>query len=505
MNKIFTTGQVKELDRYTVENEPVTSFDLVERAASRFVHEFMRHYSRQMRVVVFAGQGNNGADALAIARLLAEESFTVETYLFNPAGQLSPECRQNRERLLENPSVSFTEVTSDFEPPELSAADVVIDGLFGTGLTRPLTGGFAAVVDYINQSGTRVVSVDIPSGLFGEDNCENDPAAIVKAEATITFCFPKLSFLLPENACYVGRWKVVDIGLHPGAVENTAATCFLAGEEDAAALVRPRASFSHKGTYGHALLIAGSRGKAGAAVLAARSCLRSGAGLLTVHTPQRGEPTLQVAVPEAMLSLDQHSNHFSIAPETAPYTAIGIGPGLGQNLETVHAFEQLLLHTAGKPMVIDADALNILSVNPEFYEKIPAGSILTPHPGEFDRLAGESFRTAYARLEKARAFAAEKNLLVVLKGHHTAVCFPSGEVCFNSSGNPGMATAGSGDVLTGILLGLLAQGYSAHEAALLGVYLHGAAGDIAAASSSEESLIAGDITENLGQAYRRLK
>ncbi len=503
MIKIFPTERVKELDRYTITNEPISSIDLVERASAAFVQEFCRHCSKQSRIVVFAGQGNNGADALAVARLLRDESYRVETFLFNPTEHLSPDCETNKQRLLATENVEFTEVTQDFEPPVLTEHDVVVDGLFGSGLSRPLTGGFAAVVKYINRSDAEVISIDIPSGLFGEDNHGNDPEAIVRADKTLTFGFPKLAFFFPENAGYVGEWKVLDIGIHPDIVRSTLTQYMMVTEEDIAEVFQPRERFAHKGTFGHALLIAGSKGKMGAALLAARSCLRSGCGMLTVHIPQRGEAMMQTAFPEAMVSFDQNADHFTSVPETATYSAIGAGPGLGQHLESATALERLL-KTTDKPLVLDADALNIIASNNDLISHIPSHSILTPHPKEFDRIAGES-SCMEERLRKARSFAVSNKLCVVLKGAYTAVCTPEGNVYFNSTGNPGMATAGSGDVLTGIILGLLAEGIEPETAAVAGVFLHGAAGDLAAAYRSEESMIAGDITDMLGKAFKQIR
>ena len=442
MIKIFATDKVKELDQYTIQHEPISSIDLVERAATTFVHEFCRRYSKQVRIVIFAGQGNNGADALAIARLLNEESYRVETYLFNPTEHLSVECEQNKQRLLDMERIEFTEVVRDFEPPTLTDRDVVIDGLFGSGLNRPLTGGFAAMVNYINQSEAEVVAIDIPSGLFGEDNRKNDSEAIIKASLTLTFGFPKLAFLFPENEQYVGEWKILDIGIHPDAIYETASPYSLVTEEDISYSLKSRKRFAHKGTFGHALLIAGSKGKMGAALLSAKACLRSGAGLLTVHIPTRGESIFQTAFPEAMLSLDANPDYFSTVPEIGSYSAVGMGPGLGQHLESAAAIERIL-QSSTKPVVIDADAINIMASNKDLFNKIPPRSILTPHPKEFDRIAGES-TNSYDRLMKAQSFAAEHKICIVLKGAYTAICSPAGNIYFNSCGNPGMATAGSG-------------------------------------------------------------
>lgn len=503
MIKIFATDKIKELDQYTIQNEPISSIDLVERAATVFMHEFCRRYSKQIRIVIFAGQGNNGADALAIARLLIDEGYRVETYLFNPTEHLSYDCELNKQRLLGMDKIEFTEVKDDFVPPTLGDRDVVIDGLFGSGLNRPLSGGFPALVNYINQSGATVVAIDIPSGLFGEDNRNNESESIIQANLTLTFSFPKLAFFLPENEPYVGEWKVLDISLDPYIVENTPTSYSLVEEEDMAAVFQPRSRFSHKGTFGHALLIAGSQGKMGAALLSARACLRSGAGLLTVHIPQRGEQIMQTAFPEAMLSFDPHPDYFTTVPDTSAYSAIGIGPGLGQHLESAVALERILQPT-GKPVVLDADALNLIASNNDLLARIPPHSILTPHPKEFDRIAGES-NNSYERLIKAQTFAIEHKLIVVLKGAYTAICTPLGNVYFNDSGNPGMATAGSGDVLTGIILGLLAQGMEPETAAVSGVFLHGTAGDLAAIYRSEESMVAGDIIEMLGKAFKQIK
>ncbi len=503
MIKIFTTEKVKELDQYTIINEPVTSIDLVERASVVFIREFMRRYSKQNRIVVFAGQGNNGADALAISRLLINEEYKVETFLFNPTQYLSPECRENKIRLQDLENAYFTEVTEHFVPPALNEHDIVIDGLFGSGLNRPLTGGFAAVVKYINESDATVVSIDIPSGLFGEDNGSNDPDTIIKANLTLTFGFPKLAFLLSDNEKYVGEWKTLNIGIHPEIIDATKTSYFLTTEEDINKTLKKRSVFAHKGIFGHALLIAGSRGKMGASLLSAEACLRSGAGLVTVHVPSCGEQIIQTAFPEAMLSLDQNSEHFTALPDISAYSAVGIGPGLGQHSESATAFKQLL-QTVEKPIVIDADALNLISADSALIPFIPKRSILTPHPKEFDRLAGES-GSAYQRLMRAHTFASEYKLCVILKGAYTAICTPEGNIYFNNSGNPGMATAGSGDILTGIILGLLAQGYEPETAAAIGVFIHGTAGDLSLINQSEESLLSGDIIQMLGKAFKQMR
>lgn len=504
MIKIFATEKVREIDKYTIQNMPIAPIDLVEEAVTAFVNEFRNQYTKARRVIVFAGQGNNGADALGIACQLLDESYRVEVYLFNPTDYLSPECAENKRRLLGIENAEFTEIRggSNFTPPILTPRDVVIDGLFGSGLNRPLEGGFAGLVKYINASPAEVVSVDIPSGLFGEDNRENDPTCIIRANRTYTFNFPKLSFLMPENEKYVGEWKILPLNMHPQAIADTPAEYFIVTEEDIASVFTPRKRFTHKGTYGHALLIAGGRGKMGAALLAAKACLRSGAGLLTIHTPKCGEPILQVAVPEAMVDIDTHDDIFTQAPDVSGYAALGVGPGLGQQIETAVALDELLASVAN-PVVLDADALNLIAANPDLLDKVPERSILTPHPKEFDRLAGTSL-SAYERLQRARQYAKEHRISVVLKDAYTAVCTMEGNVYINVCGNPGMATAGSGDVLTGIILGLLAQGYDPETAAVAGVFLHATAGDIAAKHWSERGMISGDIVDCLGSAFKQV-
>ena len=395
------------------------------------------------------------------------------------------------------------EIEKSFVPPKLESQNIVIDGIFGSGLNRPLDGGFAKIVDYINQSEATVVSIDIPSGLFGEDNKANNPQYIIQADLTLTFEFPKLSFLLPENAVYVGEWKELPIGLHPDALLKTKTPYCLITDESIASLISDRERFAHKGDFGHALLVAGSAGKMGAAVLAAKGCLRSGAGLLTVHLPGRGEVIMQTALPEAMIDMDRNPDYVTEIAEISKYDAIGIGPGIGKADKTTELLKCILESSGAKPLVIDADALNIIAENNEMLHHLPEGTILTPHPGEFDRMAG-SCEATYEQIQKARSIASEQKICLILKGAYTAVCTPSGKVFFNTSGNPGMATAGSGDVLTGILLGLLSQGYRPEEASVIGVYLHGIAGNLAATNLSEESMIAGDIIQMLGKSFRQL-
>jgi len=491
--KLFKTSQIKEIDTYTIQHEPIDSFALMERASLAFFNKMLHFLDGERKICVIAGAGNNGGDALVIARLLLIAGQAVRVFLVNPQNQLSPDCEKAKAKLLAAFPDALTEV-DEAEKITILSGDYVVDGLFGSGLNRPLEGIFANVVSIINQSSATVFSIDIPSGLFGEDNRNNNPDAIVRADYTFSFQFPKLAFLLPENESFVGEYSMLDIGLHPQALLDFPSPYYLTEEKDIRSILRPRTKFSHKGTYGHALLIAGSYGKMGAAVLAAKACLRSGCGLLSTYVPPEGNDIMQISVPEAMVESDIKDGN--------KYSAIGIGPGIGTDDFAKQTVSELL-KSCNIPTIMDADALNIISESPEMLQRIPKGTVLTPHPKEFDRLAGHS-SSGYERLQKQLEFAQEYNVTVVLKGANTSIAFPDGRCFFNTTGNPGMATAGSGDVLTGIILSLLAQKYTPEEAALLGVYLHGLAGDFAAGEFSQHGIIAGDIIQSLGKAFLKL-
>jgi len=501
MIKIFPVNQVALIDKYTIENEPILSFDLMERAATQIFEALQLRYPKK-RVSVFAGPGNNGGDALALARMLMNDGVDVTVYVANPSGRFSDDAKVNYDRLLnvapKNRVVTLSDDVSMF--PELTEEDLLIDGLFGSGLNRPLEGLYLKIVKLINRTEAKVVSIDIPSGLFGENNNHNNIEGIVKADETYSFEFPKLSFLLADYGSCAGKWDMVNIGIHPKAIEEFQTDWFLT-DFPTYDYVKARDRFSHKGDFGHALLIAGSYGKMGAAVLASRGCLKTGVGLLTTHVPRYGCQIIQTAVPAAMASIDRSDILISEFPDLDMYSAVGVGPGIGKKSNTVKAIKSLLESVGDKPLVMDADALNILSENRELLNLLPENCILTPHPKEFDRLAGER-ESHYDRLLKLMSFVKKYKVLVVLKGAYTITALPDGKCFFNTSGNPGMATAGSGDVLTGMILALLAQGYSLKEAAITGVYAHGMAGDRAADNDSEVGLTASGIIENIGPGFK---
>ena len=495
--KFFHTSQIRELDAYTIEHEPIASIDLMERAASALTAAILKRYSG-CSFSVFAGPGNNGGDGLAVARMLAAEGCCVEAWLINPKGKLSPDCAVNFERL-RNSSVSVTEVLEYFSMPVLSRDTIIIDALFGSGLNKPVSDGvFADVIKGMNASGCRVVAVDMPSGLLGENNYPLS-GVVVSATDTLTLHFPKLSLLMPENARFVGDMSVLDIGLSQEWIEREPSPFNFTDEKEINTLLKPRGKHAHKGNFGRALLVAGSKGMAGASVLAARAALRSGVGLLTVHVPACNNAIMQVAVPEAMTSIDSNDCCFSDNADPRKYNAVAVGPGLGQSKVSEVALLNLI-KSCSVPLVLDADALNILSRHHDWLSLLPKGSIITPHPGEFERLFGK-YPSRYNAIEAVRAIACDKGIVILLKGAYTAIIAPDGSLYFNSTGNPGMATGGSGDVLTGIILSMLAQGYSSANAARIAAYVHGLAGDLAASEFGETALVAGDIISFLPKAW----
>lgn len=502
--KLFKTTDIAILDQYTIEHEPIADIDLMERAANTIADYLIHQTDYAGKVLVFCGPGNNGGDGLAVARLLTGHNnrFDVKVFLLPGNHTMSISTETNLQRLKILGNTDIVQLNPGLPFPLIDPNAIVIDALFGSGLNRPLQGFAAQLVQHINQSGAEILSIDIPSGLMGEDNRLNLSENIIHATKTITFQFPKLSFLFPENEHYVGDWSIANIGLHPAILDTHPSAFHLLKDSEVAYLLKPRSKFAHKGSFGHALLIAGSYNRMGAAVLASKACLRSGAGLLTSHVPHNGYVIIQTTVPEAMLCIDESDLMFTSVPHLEQYNAIGAGPAIGTKVNTQKALHELLIQ-AEHPMVLDADALNILAANKAWLDELPENTILTPHPKEFERLT-RPVTCGYERMELAIEFAARYKIILVLKGAHSLIVAPDGRIWFNTSGNPGMATAGSGDVLTGIILGLLAQAYTPLNAAIIGVFCHGFAGDLAANQQGLEALIASDIIENLGEAFRIL-
>jgi len=501
--KIFRCDQIKQIDEYTIINEPVASIDLMERAAGKLYEWYVERFERSGGILIFVGPGNNGGDALALSRMLAKNRYEPEVFYVQFIDRTTNDWQINRKRLENETNVPFQVLKSIDKFPVINPGDVIIDAIFGSGISRPAEGLASQIIKKINESGSTIISIDIPSGLFGEDNSKNIPENIINADFTLSFQFPKLSFLFAENEKYTGDWTVLPIGLNITAINNTDTPYTLLEKRLIKMLLKDRRKFDHKGVFGHGLLVGGSYGKMGAVMLGAKAALRTGAGLITCHVPAGGNDIIQSVFPEAMISQDAGEKFISGNIETDMYDAVGIGPGMGKehlSQKTLHGF----ILNCKKQLVIDADALNILAMNKEWLSVLPPMTILTPHPGEFDRLAGSS-SCGYERLQKQTELSLRFNCIIVLKGAYTSVSTPDGKVWFNYTGNPGMATAGSGDVLTGMILSLLAQGYDPVDASLTGVFIHGLAGDIAAGKSGYESLIASDIIAEIGNAYRMIK
>lgn len=499
--KILNAEQIRAWDQYTIEHEPTASIDLMERAAAKcfewleenswFVHSFS----------IFCGKGNNGGDGLAIARMLAVQGCTVAVNILEFGHRGTDDFQANLARLHQYPSVTIHFIQDETNFHSFTNETVIIDALFGSGLSRPLDGITAKLVDHINNSGCAIIAIDVPSGMSVDQSSKGN--TIIKANYTLSFQCYKPAFLVAENASFIGEVIILDIGLHPAYLSAIQTNFELIDVSILRSVYKPRNQFAHKGNFGHAMIIAGSYGKIGAAVLSARACLRSGAGLLTCFVPKCGYEILQITVSEAMVMTDVNSSMVTkIYDDISNYDAVGIGPGLGTSSETRAAIKELI-SACKKAIVIDADALNGLSMEKSL-PSLPPDSILTPHPKEFERLFGAG-KNDFERIQKAISNAKSLNCLIVLKGHHSFIAAPSGKGYFNNTGNAGMATAGSGDVLTGMITGLLAQGYSSEDAAILGVYLHGLAGDIAAKEFSQEAMLAGDLIDNIGQAFKQLR
>jgi ADP-dependent NAD(P)H-hydrate dehydratase / NAD(P)H-hydrate epimerase len=501
--KIFRCDQIKDIDEYTIKQEPVSSIDLMERAAGELYKWIKDKFSRSDKFTIFVGPGNNGGDGLVLARMLADNRYDVKIFYIQFTKKTSDNWEVNAHRLKTETQVRLYIIESTDDMPKISSEDIIIDAIFGSGLAHPVEGLAADLIRKINMSGAKIISIDMPSGLFGEDNSANNYENIVKADFTLSFQFPKLSFMFSENANYAGNWEVLNIGLNSSVISSTFTPYIFIENPDIVNLLKTRSQFDHKGNFGHGLLVSGSLGKMGAAVMGAEAALRTGIGLITCHIPSFGSIIVQSSLPEAMLLLDKSLNQISEVGKTDIFNAVGVGPGISTEPQSQIALFSLLSECK-KPMVIDADALNILSLNKEWLSLLHEGTILTPHLKEFERLAGKT-DAGFDRMKRQIEFSKENNCIVVLKGAHTSVTTPEGKVMFNSTGNPGMAKGGSGDVLTGIILSLLAQGYTPENAAVTGVYLHGLAGDIAVNEFSIESIIASDIINCIGKAFNYIR
>jgi hydroxyethylthiazole kinase-like uncharacterized protein yjeF len=492
--KLLNAEQIKLWDQYTIQHEPVSSLDLMERAAYKCTDWLLKHRFHLQPIKIFCGKGNNGGDGLAIARQLIEEGIQPTVYVLETGNTGSEDFTANLKRL-QKVSGNIHTIQSENDFPAIELNDVVIDALFGSGINRPLESLSAALVDNINNSRATVISIDIPSGMYLDMSSKNIP--VIKAHHTLTFQSLKLCFLVAENASLFGKVEVLEIGLSKQFLSSTKTKFHLTELEDATALYQPRNEFSHKGNFGHALIIGGSETKTGAAIIAAEACAKTGAGLTSVHLLADNYSAINARCPEVMtLAGDE-----LVKKNLSRFNAIGVGPGLGTDDIAQHIVSLLLENFEGF-LVLDADALNIIAQNKELLHQLPPKSILTPHPKEWDRLFGEH-TDEFERIKTALHQSRQLSCVIVLKGHHTLVA-ANGEGYFNTTGNPGLAKGGSGDCLTGIITSLLAQKYFPSSAAKLGVFIHGLAADIALNNESFESLLASDVTRNIGKAFKKL-
>lgn len=496
MIKILSAEQLRQADFFTIKNEPISSYHLMERAAIACVDWILNNLNQIIEndnpaFQVICGTGNNGGDGLVIARHLLEKGYSVNIIILR-LGEGTDDFNKNL-RLIDEKHITDVH-SSHFEQIEIKDSDLTIDCIFGTGLSRPVEGSLANVFHQINEEDSIKISIDLPSGLFPD---LPTTGAVVRAHHVLTFEVPKLAFFMPENSIYVQHFHLIPIGLDEKFIDQVETPFYLIASSSVKSILKSRDPFAHKGNFGHALLVCGEKGKWGATILGAKACLRSGVGKLSIYCDEEALPVLQQSVPEAMCFTD-----LELIGRQA-FDSVGIGPGLGTEKKSAQKMEQVLTKW-NKEAVIDADAINLISSNKELWNLIHPQSIFTPHIGEFDRLMG-LHETSFERISSQMNLSKEHGIITLLKGKYSSSCDEIGMLYFNSTGNAGMAKAGSGDVLTGILTGLMAQGYSSIESSILGAWIHGLSGDIARNLLSEESMIAGDLVNNLYGAFNEIE
>jgi NAD(P)H-hydrate epimerase len=502
--KILSASQIKSIDEYTIANEPIKSIDLMERAAMACVKRLLKLLQPDENVYVVCGKGNNGGDGLSIARLMYERGYNVNVFIINYKEGCSIDAEINYKLFKEKfPEHLFDINTCEELKKQFHHSNaVIIDALIGSGLSKPIEGFLGEVIELINTNYKKIISIDVPSGLF-IDASSYQNKYIIQSALTLSLQFVKLAFLLPQNSKYVPEFELIDIGLHADGIAQHSTNNYYVTQHDIFSLLKPRYKFEHKGTFGHALLFAGSKGKAGAALISSKACMRSGAGLLTVHSTKDVLTALLQQLPEAMSQEDSNSNFITEVVRPENYDAIGLGPGIGSEEETQQVLKKIINYYTGK-LIIDADGLNILSENKTWLNFLPVETVLTPHLKEFERLT-EKCDDDFDRLKILKQFSIKHNCIVVLKGAHSIIAMPDGNLFFNSSGNPGLAKAGSGDGLTGIILGLLCRGYTPAKAALIGTFIHGYAADLCLKKMSMESILISDVIEHLPKAFKKLE
>ncbi|MCC6721202.1 MAG: NAD(P)H-hydrate dehydratase [Bacteroidia bacterium] len=490
MLPVYTSEKIKEWDKYTIENEPISSVDLMERAANACTEWIINHISPEYKIIIICGDGNNGGDGLAIGRLLLHYKYIIEILISN-SEKRSSDNYTNLKRI-ENYNPSLIKVINEESFFKFNQNSVIIDCIFGVGFKPPVDNFWKGVINSINDTGCKIISIDLPSGLPAEPENENEQN-IVKAWHTLTFQVPKISLLMPGWGDFTENFTVININLNSDFILQNPTKLNYFTIEDAKKIFIRRNRFSHKGNYGHALLIAGNEGKCGAAIMSSRACIKSGAGLVSCFSNNCCDASIVNSSPEVMTEKEIF--------DFDKYSAIGLGCGIGTDKNAVELVEKII-KSAKIPLVIDADAIKIVFENN--FIKHTSNVIITPHPKEFDNIAGQ-FENSYERFKKASQLAIEMKIIIVLKGANTAIFLPEGSVYFNSTGNPGMATAGSGDVLTGVITSFVSQGYSLTNAAMLGVFIHGMSGDMAAGYNSITGLSATDIIDFLNPVFKELE
>lgn len=497
--KILSGAQIKEADNSTIISKKITSLALMEHASTQCYNYIKKNFKiHQKAIKVFCGVGNNGGDGLVVARLLASKAVEVRCYIVHFSEKKSDDFIENYNSIKKHKNIQCIDIINNEHFPDIQSSDIVLDAIFGVGLTRTPEGFCKKLIQHINGSNATVISIDMPSGLFTESPVL-DKESVIKSTVVLTFQVPKLALLLPENAAYCNNFKIIDIGLDQEFIDTLSVQNLFITKSFVKSLFKIRTKFQHKGSFGHALILGGSLGKIGAVVLSSKAALKIGSGLVSAYIPKCGYQIIQTAIPEIMVEVDTENelNYFNFKSNA---TTIGIGPGMGTSEKTSEGFINFLKEYTN-PLVLDADALNIIATRKDDLNCIPENSVLTPHPKEFERLVG-TWKNDFDKLQKLKEFSSKYGCIVVLKGAHTVIV--NKDTCyFNSSGNVALATAGSGDVLTGVITGLIAQGYTPLNAAIIGVYLHGKTAEIYTAKNPLETFIASDIIELLPKALKK--
>jgi len=496
MLKVLSSLNLKSLDLKTIKNKKISSLILMERACESFIKWYVSKFSKSNKIQIFCGFGNNGGDALLISNMLYERGYKLKVFILNHENKISKDCSIQLNNL--NKEISVHNINENMIST-IQDSEIIIDGLFGYGLSRKLRDPFIGLIKHLNNLKGKKISIDVPSGISPDKVYGN---VFFNSDYTFTFQTPKLSFFFPEYINFIGKVIIKDIGLDKDVLDKLLPLASLIEKSDIKKNLINRSLISHKGTFGHGLIMSGSKGKMGACIMSCKAALKSGIGLLSVYIPKIGESMIQTSVPEAMTITDIENDYISTIPKLESFNSIGLGPGIGLHKYTEKAIIKLI-KTAKIPLVVDADAINIISKNRYVLKFLPKNSVLTPHPKEFKRLVG-TYKDSNQRIELQKKLSKKFKLNILIKGPFSMMTDINGSLFINTTGNPGMATGGSGDVLTGIITGLIGRGYKPFNAMTIGVYLHGLSGDISKKILGEESLIATDLINNLPKAFKKI-